>query len=758
MSFLIKSNNCDYEPSLITIRCFIITDMKRNRYLSQTTTPGKKRKYMTKESDTSTDRSDSSSSVVSSEMDEPYTYLDFQEGIDRRLTSSPVRFIEADVSYDSQSSDSDLSESLYPGSSKSVHQFLLEFKTLMSSQQLSDVTSEAILTLFTDTLPLPNKCPSLRSIKQNLNVQKHLIEVHRDKGTFYFLDLEYQLRLIIANNPEIFSDINDNPSDIRNSTCFNFIDSSERKYIYLIMNVDGMSSIFQSRQYKIWPVMAMVVNLRPEERRRFRNILFCCMYYGIQKPDMTFLMQSFVDQIAQFSMTYNEFVVEIKIITLSADLPAKAAALNMNQFNGYFGCNICLIKGTYSNEYRKMIFLDRDCELRDTVDYLRHVNNAKNTGNVCYGVKGPTPLSKIMNTPIVPLDPMHLLFLGVVRSLILHVLRQKLVNESDLSDGLTSISVPSSFKRKPRSMIFKMKFKATEWKYFILYYYGLLLQSQNDSIKRLGILLSTFIYTLMKKTISRRDCEDAGKLINDFRDLCITLFGESVLSYSLHALEHLPYLVKKFGALWNVSVAPFESSFYKLKRTLTGTRNEGKLIVERFLINKIVCDIRLPSNAIAVGETEILGSTTEIGVIEDFDTYDFTFDATDRQAFRFRKKNTIFHSFDYPYKQRSASYFAVLSNENLVRIDHIIFRQLDGCIYCLCTLLQKRCKISDLVSFPSSFSSTISQHCQTYSVTFSSKLVVESHDFVSHVIVYEVKHNSTTINLATPVLQNFDQE
>ena len=38
------------------------------------------------------------------------------------------------------------------------------------------------------------------------------------------------------------------------------------------------------------------------------------------------------------------------------DLPAKAAALNVKQFNGEFGCLNCLHPGEYSKIHRKTIY------------------------------------------------------------------------------------------------------------------------------------------------------------------------------------------------------------------------------------------------------------------------------------------------------------------------------------------------------------------------------------------------------------------
>ena len=37
------------------------------------------------------------------------------------------------------------------------------------------------------------------------------------------------------------------------------------------------------------------------------------------------------------------------LLCVTCDLPAKAAILNFNQFNGYWGCARCLQEGTTSN-------------------------------------------------------------------------------------------------------------------------------------------------------------------------------------------------------------------------------------------------------------------------------------------------------------------------------------------------------------------------------------------------------------------------
>lgn len=46
--------------------------------------------------------------------------------------------------------------------------------------------------------------------------------------------------------------------------------------------------------------------------------------------------------------TWNNIVITVKanVVTFTADLPAKASMLNMNQFNGYHGCSFCYHPGT----------------------------------------------------------------------------------------------------------------------------------------------------------------------------------------------------------------------------------------------------------------------------------------------------------------------------------------------------------------------------------------------------------------------------
>lgn len=76
--------------------------------------------------------------------------------------------------------------------------------------------------------------------------------------------------------------------------------------------------------------------------------------------------------------------------------------------------------------------------------------------------------------------------------------------------------------------------------------------------------LATIIHLLNEMKVSENDCNKAQILIDMFRSLALQTLGPGVHSYSIHAIQHLPLMVKLFGALWSSSASMFESSYHHL--------------------------------------------------------------------------------------------------------------------------------------------------------------------------------------------------
>lgn len=101
-------------------------------------------------------------------------------------------------------------------------------------------------------------------------------------------------------------------------------------------------------------------------------------------------------------------------------LTHRAAVLNMNQFNGKFGCPLFRCKGEVvpSRRGRSRIYTGVDFDLRNNEEMLSNAESAVTLGVPVFVLKGPTWVNIIpeldLSTSFSP-DYMHCIVLGVVR-------------------------------------------------------------------------------------------------------------------------------------------------------------------------------------------------------------------------------------------------------------------------------------------------------------------------------------------------------
>ena len=100
------------------------------------------------------------------------------------------------------------------------------------------------------------------------------------------------------------------------------------------------------------------------------------------------------------------------------DLPAKAAVLNIVQFNGHYGCTYCTDKGIHINHWH--IYPPTDShQLRTETEMTLWALEAERHGKPVFGVKGSKVLSGAINIPYgIPIDYMHAFLEGVVKTLL----------------------------------------------------------------------------------------------------------------------------------------------------------------------------------------------------------------------------------------------------------------------------------------------------------------------------------------------------
>lgn len=135
-----------------------------------------------------------------------------------------------------------------------------------------------------------------------------------------------------------------------------------------------------------WPVFLTIYNLPPTIRMKAENVLLCG-------------------------------VVRAKTVVGIFDLPAKAAVLCMKQFNGEYGCAVCIHpRQRLANGAR--IYLPQKHTERTHQGMINAATVAQQDNHIVEGVKAKSPLAPYVDLVLsIPVDYMHAVLEGVVRML-----------------------------------------------------------------------------------------------------------------------------------------------------------------------------------------------------------------------------------------------------------------------------------------------------------------------------------------------------
>lgn len=211
-----------------------------------------------------------------------------------------------------------------------------------------------------------------------------------------------------------------------------------------------------------------------------------------------------------------------------------------------------------------LVFLEENSELRTDFSYRQRSQEEHHTDT------SPFEQTSIDMIDQFPIDYMHLVCLGVTK-LILKLWISICPKFSE--DNLNCLSmkilklskyIPKEFNRKPRSLIEINRWKATEFRMFLLYISfgildkndGILSQSQIEHFYCLSCAIRIFC-----DTSSTESAVDYGNdlllyFVQEFKNL----YGKKYVVSNLHNLIHLARYVKLYGALDTFSAFPFENN------------------------------------------------------------------------------------------------------------------------------------------------------------------------------------------------------
>ena len=469
---------------------------------------------------------------------------------------------------------------LFDGSDHTDVDFAKDFESFCLSNTLSNKARQELKLLFQSYLPKPNRVFHSKPVINNASCSVFNFE----QSTLIVLDAKSQLISIIQRN---FSHIRNSWSTENNFASPNH--PFQHGEVQLILNFDG-APIFKSRKLSVWPFWLQCHNLPPKLKSSFHNITLLALWYGVSKPKWPEVLHKVRFELESLSgQTHDVFAVPIRFVFvfIVCDMPAKAAALNMMQFNGFNGCTNCLLIGRRLGS-RHIYPCDSPLKLRTCETFTKHAKKAVSKGEPVAGIEGISHLSMCFSFPdSAPIDAMHQVFLGTGKFLcktFISKIRGKEIEK--FNSLLRQCLVPSDFLRKPKTTNEMNFWKAADFKLLFFHLIPLMMQdltTLSDELNKSFWNLSLAVRLLSLKFVQRKDVDAASRLMNTFFGTFRHLYGEEMQSYNFHSMRHLCDQVLRIGPLWVCSAFAFESANHSLLRTLRGTIKRPMRIVEIFL-------------------------------------------------------------------------------------------------------------------------------------------------------------------------------
>ncbi|XP_064482783.1 uncharacterized protein LOC135395609 [Ornithodoros turicata] len=316
---------------------------------------------------------------------------------------------------------------------------------------------------------------------------KHSIkEMLRDGNFFIMFDLRAQLqllvkkyqRLLLENLERIHAATSAVYTDLTSGALYKRVRQElgcKANDLTITFSTDG-SPVFKSTTSSLWPIH-MILNELPTIPR-WQNVTLAGLWFSRKHPNMFLFLKAFanafneIGTLSWVNSAGEKIASRVHVVCAVVDSPARAALLNMKQFNGFQGCPWCYhpgvhLQGSLRYPYREHV------QQRTHVEIARDMKKATRTGQVVNGIKGLSPLLYLRSFDVAwgacP-DYMHCVLEGVVKQVteiwLSHSEAEAYIGRyvDEVNARLCRIRPPISFSRLPRALNDRALWKATEWK------------------------------------------------------------------------------------------------------------------------------------------------------------------------------------------------------------------------------------------------------------------------------------------------------
>ncbi|VDP24712.1 unnamed protein product, partial [Schistosoma curassoni] len=290
----------------------------------------------------------------------------------------------------------------------------------------------------------------------------------------------------------------------------------------LYVNVDGLSMSRSSNQ-QLWPTLGRII------APRLSDVFMIGIYGGNSKPaefnefsaDTISEIKEMTD-VGLFSVKFNECIA-ITLAAVICDAPARSSVRHTVNHNGKAGCDRCIVVGRRLEG--KTTFLNGVYTLRTDDTFRRQTQSIHHQG---HSIMETLSIDMILTFP---LDPMHMVYLGVTKKLAnlwIDLARRRLRNFNscairDINNLISGCvaSTPFDFPRKCRTLDFVSAWKASECRLFLLYLGPVILEKTLPfylNFRRLALSMYLLAHPKLHKTVV-----ETAKI--DLLNFLVTLFN-----------------------------------------------------------------------------------------------------------------------------------------------------------------------------------------------------------------------------------------
>lgn len=406
---------------------------------------------------------------------------------------------------------------------------------------------------------LPKTAQTLLGTK-NFQGVRPMLSKKGTLGRYAYIGIENQFKKRIS--PDVFTD----------------------ETIEAFVNIDGVQ-VYRSSNKQFWPILMQI------RSKNFEcNPFVIGIYLGNSKPHTA--AEFLEDFISEARMLITNGVIisgkkyKFRIRALICDSPARSYLKCIKSHGGFSACERCTVHGVTVNG--KRVYPELDCPKRTKRSFeLEKDKNHHLPGQL-------TPLLQLPEFNVircVPIDSMHLLFMGVMKWLLekwnsrSSPFRIKKSKERVFKELMASLEkmVPAEFQRKVFDPEEIARWKATQYR-FILLYCGPVIFSHVLSPHQYKhfLLLSMACRILCDPKHVLTSADYANDLLRKFVMLTPSLYGSDSQIMNIHNLIHIADDVKHFQLpLTEISAFWAENYLGKLKHLVRTPKNPLAQVVNR---------------------------------------------------------------------------------------------------------------------------------------------------------------------------------